>query len=199
MYYIFIKKADLIIERQRRGNGLKDNIVMIGFMGCGKTTVGKRLAKELEYAFLDMDLFIEEEEKMTIRQIFENKGESYFRRLETESLKKILEQTKHTIFSTGGGLPLREENAKLLQKLGFVVYLRVKKETVLERLKDDRTRPLLDCDDPAQKVEELLNYRDPIYEVGAHLVIDVDGKTVSEIIDEVVRNYKMINKQNFEL
>lgn len=177
---------------------MNDNIVLIGFMGCGKTTVGKQLADALEYQFLDTDLYIEEKEQITISRIFEDKGEAYFRTLETKSLEELVEQTTHTIVSSGGGLPLREENAKLLQKLGFVVYLRVKKETILKRLEGDTTRPLLVCDNPAQKIEELLNFRDPIYEVGAHLVVDVDGKTVLEIVEEIVRNYKIINCRTAE-
>lgn len=171
---------------------------MIGFMGCGKTTVGERLAAELEYQFLDTDLYIENKEQMSIREIFKAKGESYFRTLETNGLQELVEQTTHTIVSSGGGLPLRKENAKLLQKLGFVVYLRVKKETVLRRLEGDTTRPLLACENPAQKVEELLNFRDPIYEVGAHLVVDVDDKTVDEIVKEIVRNYKIIKHETME-
>ena len=167
-------------------------------MGCGKTTVGKQLATELEYQFLDTDAYIEEKEQMTISQIFDKKGEAYFRNLETTSLEELAAKTKQTIVSSGGGLPLREENAKLLQKLGFVVYLRVKKETVLKRLEGDTTRPLLACENPAQKVEQLLNFRDPIYEVGAHLVIDVDEKSVSEIVEEIVRNYKIIKGQTTE-
>ena len=171
---------------------MKDNIVMIGFMGCGKTTVGEQLADVLEYQFLDTDLYIEEKEQRSISRIFEEKGESYFRDLETKSLEELVEQTTHTIISSGGGLPLQEKNAKLLKKLGFVVYLRVKKETVLKRLEGDTTRPLLACDNPAQKVEKLLNFRDPVYEAGAHLVIDVDDKIVSEIVEEIVRNYKIV-------
>lgn len=185
-------------SKKERGNKLNDNIVMIGFMGCGKTTVGKQLAAELEYQFLDTDAYIEEKEQMTISQIFDKKGEAYFRNLETASLEELAAKTKQTIVSSGGGLPLREENAKLLQKLGFVVYLRVTKETVLKRLEGDTTRPLLACENPAQKVEELLNFRDPIYEVGAHLVIDADEKSVSEIVEEIVRNYKIIKKQTME-
>ena len=185
-------------KKRERGKKLKNNIVMIGFMGCGKTTVGKQLAAELAYQFLDTDLYIEEKEQMSINDIFSTKGEPYFRTLETKSLKELVEQTTCTIVSSGGGLPLKEENAKLLQKLGFVVYLRVKKETVLKRLEGDTTRPLLACDNPAQKVEELLQFRDPIYEVGAHLVVDVDNKTVDEIVEEIVRNYKIIKHEVVE-
>lgn len=168
---------------------MKNNIVLIGFMGCGKTTVGTELAKEMNYDFLDTDQYIESKERMTINDIFAQNGEEYFRKLETDSLADLVKDTEKTIVSSGGGLPLREENARLLQELGFVVYLRVTKETVLKRLEGDTTRPLLACDNPAKKVEELLDYRDPIYEIGAHLVIDVDNKTVEEIIEEIKRNY----------
>lgn len=171
---------------------MKNNIVLIGFMGCGKTTVGQELAEQLSYAFLDTDLYIEEKEGMAIREIFTEKGEDYFRRLETSSLEELALNTEKAIVSSGGGLPLRPENAKLLQKLGFVIYLKVEKETVLERLQGDTTRPLLQCEDPAKKVEELLAYRNPIYEVGAHLVVSVDEKSVEEIVEEIVRNYQIM-------
>lgn len=168
---------------------MKNNIVLIGFMGCGKTTVGEKLAERLSYSFLDTDLYIEKREGKTISEIFEQDGEKYFRDTETKSIQELVESTEKTIVSSGGGLPLRTENAKLLQKLGFVIYLKVKKETVLSRLEGDTTRPLLQCEDPAKRVEELLNYRDPIYEVGAHMVVQVDGKSVEEIAQEIVRNY----------
>ena len=168
---------------------MKNNIVLIGFMGCGKTTVGEKLAKELTYAFLDTDAYIENREQKSIREIFEQDGENYFRNVETKSLQELIKKKQKTIVSSGGGLPLRPENAKLLQKLGFVIYLKVDKETVLRRLEGDTTRPLLQCDDPAKRIEELLEYRDPIYEVGAHMVIQVDHKTVEEIVQEIIRNY----------
>lgn len=171
---------------------MKNNIVLIGFMGCGKTTVGQVLAEQLTYAFLDTDLYIEEKEGMPITDIFKEKGEDYFRNLETSSLKELVDQAEKSVVSSGGGLPLRPENAKLLQKLGFVIYLKVEKETVLERLQGDTTRPLLQCEDPAKKVEELLEYRNPIYEVGAHLVLSVDEKSVEEIAEEIVRNYQIM-------
>ena len=100
---------------------MKDNIVLIGFMGCGKTTVGKKLAADLSFVFLDTDQYIEEKEAMTINDIFATKGEEYFRGLETSSLEELVQRTEKSIVSSGGGLPLRKENAELLQKLGFVV------------------------------------------------------------------------------
>lgn len=174
---------------------MKNNIVLIGFMGCGKTTVGEALAEKLSYDFLDTDQYIEKRENRTISDIFEQEGENYFRNLETESLQELVEQTSASIVSSGGGLPLRPENAKLLQELGFVIYLKVQKETVLERLQGDQTRPLLQCADPEKKVQELLEYRDPIYEVGAHMVVSVDGKSVDAIVEEIERNYEMMRNR----
>ena len=78
---------------------------------------------------------------------------------------------------------------------GFVIYLKVKKETVVERLKGDDSRPLLQCEEPEKKIEELLEYRNPIYEVGAHLVIEVDDRTVEDIAEEIVRNYNILQKK----
>jgi len=177
---------------------MNNNIVLIGFMGCGKTTVGQELAQRLNYKFLDTDQYIEEKEGTTIRNIFSEKGEVYFRNLETSTLKDLVEETKESVVSSGGGLPLRQENAKLLQKLGFVIYLKVSKDTVVERLKGDTTRPLLQGDNPAKKMEELLCFRDPIYEVGAHMAISVDNKTVEEIADEIIRNYETMQHKNKE-
>ena len=93
---------------------MKDNIVLIGFMGCGKTTVGEKLAADLSFDFIDTDQYIEEKEAMIINDIFAAKGEEYFRGLETSSLEELIACTEKTIVSSGGGLPLRKENAELL-------------------------------------------------------------------------------------
>lgn len=173
---------------------MKNNIVLIGFMGSGKTTVGEALAQELSYGFLDTDQYIEKKEQMTISQIFAEKGETYFRGVETSSLQELVSDLEGTIISSGGGLPLRPENAKLLKQLGFTIYLKASQETIWERLKEDTTRPLLQCENPQKKIQDLLDYRDPIYEVGAHMVVSVDDKSVEEIAGEILRNYEMMVK-----
>ena len=109
------------------------SIVLIGFMGAGKTTVGKELVKK-GFELIDTDAYIEACEKMSIPDIFAQKGEDYFRQAETKALKTLLVQDKQFVISCGGGMPLREENRKLLKKLGMVVYLRIQPETVLARL-----------------------------------------------------------------
>ncbi|MDE6319619.1 MAG: shikimate kinase, partial [Lachnospiraceae bacterium] len=108
------------------------NVRLIGFMGCGKTTVGLKLSYRLRRAIIDTDKEIEREEKRTISEIFAADGEPYFRDRETECLRKLIETTNNQIISVGGGLPVREENRRLLHELGQVFYLRAKGETIYE-------------------------------------------------------------------
>lgn len=171
---------------------MKENIILIGYMGSGKSTVGKKLADNLEYDFFDTDAYIEEQQQITIAKIFEEKGEEYFRNIETKTIEEMEKKVEKSIISTGGGLPLRECNGEILRKLGFVVFLSVKKETVLERLNGDETRPLLQGEHVEQKVADMLEYRNPIYEYTAHMKVEVDGKSVEAIADEISRNFKIM-------
>lgn len=161
------------------------NVILIGFMGSGKTTVGLRLSYRLRRTVIDTDKEIEREEKRTISDIFATDGEAYFRDRETACLRKLIESANNQIISVGGGLPVREENRKLLHELGQVFYLRAKGETIYERVKDDTTRPLLQGDDPLTKIGTLLNERDPYYREAADVVIAVDGKEFEQILDEI--------------
>lgn len=173
---------------------MKNNIVLTGFMGCGKTTIGKELARVLDFQFVDTDEFIEQNTKTSIREIFAVHGEEYFRNLETKTIEKMAMDIEKSVISTGGGLPLRKENADILKRTGFVVYLRIQPKTVEKRLRGDTTRPLLEGGDVLEKIENLLNFRDPIYEYGSHMVLDVDEKTVEEIIEELKRNFEIFAK-----
>lgn len=166
---------------------MKENMILIGFMGAGKTSVGKACAKRYGLPLLDTDELIEQEAGMTISRIFAEKGEVAFRAAETAVLQRLLAETDHAIISVGGGLPLLAANRELLKQLGTVVFLRVRKETVLKRLAGDTTRPLLMGDHVEEKVEELLTYRNPLYEQAAHWIVDVDGKTLRQIVDEIQR------------
>ena len=129
---------------------------------------------------------IEEKAGMTISRIFETQGEEAFRKMETSVLEDLLKRNDQTVISVGGGLPLRDENRELLRKLGTVVYLQVKPETVLERLKGDHTRPMLQDGDAGERVRSLLEYRTPLYQKVADLVVDVDDKTVSGIVEKII-------------
>lgn len=162
------------------------HVVLIGFMGCGKSTIGIRLSYRLRRVVEDTDKRIEKEQAMTISEIFAEKGEVYFRDLETDLLTRMCEDKGFKIIATGGGLPLREENRDLLHKLGKVVYLRVRPKTVYERLKNDTTRPLLQGENPLGKIENLMGQRSSIYESAADIIVDVDDKNIEQILDEIV-------------
>ncbi len=165
---------------------MKTNIVLIGFMGSGKTTVGIRLSYRLRKSIEDTDKLIEKRQKRTIREIFEQDGESYFRELETQLLKEAVEKRKNQIISVGGGTPVSEENRKLLKQLGTVVFFRVKPETVYERIKHDTNRPLLQCENPLEKITELLEQRKAAYEACADIIIDVDELSMPQVVEKVV-------------
>lgn len=161
------------------------NVILIGFMGCGKTTVGLRLSYRLRRPVIDTDKEIEREEKCAVSDIFAKEGEAYFREKETECLKKMTESVKDKIISAGGGLPMREENRELLRRLGQVVYLRAKPDTIYDRLKYDTTRPLLQGENPREKISRLMAERASCYEQAADVIIDVDEKGFDRIVTEI--------------
>lgn len=161
------------------------NIILIGFMGSGKTSIGKKLSEISNYQFFDTDHIIETREKDIISNIFQSKGEEYFRQLETDLLRNLKSSLNCSILSTGGGLPLREENAKLLKELGFVVYLKASQETILERLKGDTTRPLLQGEDYETRISLLHKKREPFYENAATSTITTDHRSLDEITMQI--------------
>ena len=164
---------------------MKNNIILIGYMGAGKSTVGKALAKCLGYHFLDTDLWIEKKEGEKISLIFEKKGEEYFRNKETECLIDLLSEEKGKVISVGGGLPLRSKNRELLKKLGRVVYLKATPEVIFERVKNDQSRPLLQTDNPKERIITMMKEREEFYQEAACLTILVDNKSVEQIISEI--------------
>lgn len=166
------------------------NIVLTGFMGTGKTEVGRLLARRLGYKFIDADSIIEEEQKMPITEIFKRFGEPYFRDIESEVIKRLSEMEK-VIISTGGGVVLREENMNNLRKKGIIICLMASPETIYERTKDDTSRPLLQVKDPLQRIRELLNFRRPYYEK-ADIMIDTDGKTPEEVAEDIIKRIHTI-------
>lgn len=163
-----------------------NNVILIGYMGCGKSTIGKKLSFRLKMPYVDTDKLIENEQKTTISQIFESRGEQAFRDMETRCVKNLFENKQDYVIAVGGGLPLREENRKLLADLGKVIYLRAKPETIYERLKGDKTRPLLQGEDPEGKIQRMIRERGPVYEQAAEAVVDVDGKSCEEILKQIL-------------
>lgn len=162
------------------------HVILIGFMGCGKSTVGIRLSYRLRRVVEDTDKRIEREQKKTVSEIFAENGEAYFRDLETDLLSRMGDEKGFKIISTGGGLPIREENRALLHGLGRVIYLRAKPETIYNRLKHDTTRPLLQGDDPLAKIQSLMGQRSSLYENAADVIVDVDDKSIDQILEEIV-------------
>ena len=172
------------------------NIILIGFMGCGKSTFGKWLSDKQQMDFVDTDELIERLEGMTVNDIFKEKGEKYFRELETLTIKKLLGEVdseiainKSTVISVGGGLPVKEENRELLKKLGKVVFLDTSIDVLLKRLKGDNKRPLLKGSDLRGRIEGLMAERYDIYEDAADIILNTDNKTLYQIYEELLDEY----------
>lgn len=163
----------------------KNSIVLIGFMGCGKSTVGQKLAGALSYEFSDTDAMIEAAYGKTISQMFAEDGEEYFRDAETELLRKLSAEAEGLVLATGGGMPMREENAALLRKVGTVIFLEAKIETILERLKNDTGRPLADGEDREKRLRPLYEKRLPVYREAADYILDTEGKSFYAMIEEI--------------
>lgn len=158
------------------------NIVLVGFMGCGKTTIGRILSKKLGYTLVDTDQAIEKHAGKNIPKIFSDSGEDHFRAMETDLLRHLVtENTNHHIISTGGGMVCRPENIPLLRQLGFVVWLWCNPEETLERTSRNSNRPLLQCDDPMQAIRHLMNQRHPLYQQASHLKIDTSALDFNEV------------------
>lgn len=157
----------------------KSNIILIGFSGCGKTTVGKKLSELMNLGFSDTDLCIEQEAKMPITEIFEKFGEEHFRRLEAEVIKKTT-SLGGVVIATGGGCIKSDDNMAVFAETGVIVYLKCKAEKIYENVKDDDSRPLLKADDKLKKISELLNIRIPLYEKYAEITVDITDCAIDE-------------------
>jgi shikimate kinase len=161
------------------------NIILIGFMGAGKSAVGHKLANELKMDYLDCDELIEKTEKTSINEIFEKKGEKYFRDLETEVIKTLADFDNFVI-ATGGGMVLREENVKLLKQIGPLILLWADSGVVYQRIKEQTHRPLLKVADPRAEIKKILDYRAPIYNKVADLKVDTSKLNVEESVREIM-------------
>ena len=162
-----------------------DNIVLVGYMGSGKTSVGKELAKSRGMKFIDLDAYIVEREGRSINDIFTYESEEYFRNVESEVIKEM-STISNTVISTGGGAVLRKENRDNLSKIGHVVYLKADPETILNRVKNDHSRPLLMTESEEElrkRINTMLDSRNPYYEIFADQVIYTDRLTPFEIAE----------------
>lgn len=164
--------------------GAKSNIVLFGFMGTGKTRVGRAVAEQLGMTYVDLDDLIEAREGTAISTIFADKGEPYFRQVESQIAAEAAQLEGHVI-ATGGGIVLNEANVRTLERAGVGICLDATPEAIYERVKNETHRPLLSVDDPMARIRALLEYRRPFYAKVAH-TIDTTGKPVEAVVDEVV-------------
>ena len=163
------------------------NIVLIGFMGSGKTEIGKRLADKLGYTFIDTDSIIENEMGKSIAEIFHEYGEEDFRGLETGVVKE-LSGIRGCVISTGGGIVINRENILRLKKDGVIIWLKASPETIYGRVKSEQHRPLLRVEDPLQEINKLLGLREPLY-AEADITIETDGLDIEKIVGKIVDAY----------
>ena len=165
------------------------NVTLCGFMGSGKTTVGKALAKRLGFSFADTDAEIESRAGLTVAEIFEKMGEPAFRRMESEVIKDMA-HLDGVVISVGGGTVLNEENVRTLKACGKVVLLDVDAATVISRLSCDVSRPLLAGPDKEQRAEALLSERRPLYEAAADIVVDGRG-SAAKVAEKIAEQLKI--------
>lgn len=173
------------MKKERKEKETGSNIFLIGFMGAGKSTVSACLHTLYGMDTLEMDQVIEEQEGMRIPDIFEKRGEDYFRNAET-ALLAGMHSRRNTVISCGGGVPMREENVIEMKKSGRVVLLTAKPGTILERVRDSHDRPLLEGGKTADFIADLMEKRREKYEAAADIIIETDGRTAPEICREIL-------------
>lgn len=176
-------------KRIQSRNLFNYNIFLIGFMGAGKSTISDYLKNALAMDVVEMDQCIVERQEMSISDIFETYGEEYFRELETNLLIEM-QSRSNVVVSCGGGVPMRERNVAEMKKNGRVVLLTAKPETILERVKDNHDRPLLENNKNVSFIADLLEKRRAKYEAAADIVIQTDGKSELEICEELIHRLR---------
>ncbi len=176
-------------KRIQSRNLFNYNIFLIGFMGAGKSTISDYLKNVLAMDVVEMDQCIVERQGMSISDIFETYGEEYFRELETNLLIEM-QSRSNVVVSCGGGVPMRERNVVEMKKNGRVVLLTAKPETILERVKDNHDRPLLENNKNVSFIADLLEKRRAKYEAAADIVVETDGKSELEICEEMIHRLR---------
>ena len=170
------------------------NIVLIGFMGAGKSTISEFLKNSFAMEVIEMDQIIAEREGMTISDIFEVYGEQYFRNLETNLLIEMQSKT-NVVISCGGGTPMRECNVVEMKKNGRVVLLTAKPETILDRVKDSHDRPLIENNKTVPFIADLMEKRREKYETAADIIIETDGKDELQICEELILRLRQMDNK----
>lgn len=164
---------------------MKNNIILIGMMGAGKSTISSVLSTHYNYKVIDVDFEIEREEELIIKDIFANYGEKHFRELELNYINRL--NCENSVISTGGGVVLQSKNVKRLHGLGIIIYLNGTVDTLVSRLKDNvSNRPLLETKKLFEKINDIFTIRKDLYINSADINIIIDNKTVVEITDEII-------------
>jgi shikimate kinase len=162
-------------------------------MGAGKTTIGRQLARTLKLPFYDSDKAIEESTGVDIPTIFEFEGEEGFRDREHKMLQQLTKMDG-IVLATGGGAVLREENRQLLKENGFIVYLQCSVDRILERTRRDTQRPLLNTDNPRERIETLFAQREPLYLSCADYKIDTGVLQSKVVVNHILEEYKSVHR-----
>jgi len=165
------------------------NVFLIGFMGCGKSTIAGLLSKRLGVAQVEMDEMIVQEQGMPITEIFEKYGEEHFRDIETDLVRRLQAQDG-VVVSCGGGAVLREENRRMMKESGVIVWLTAEPATILERVKHSTNRPVLNGHMNVEYITELMERRRECYEAAADYCVATDGKSREEICEEILELVK---------
>lgn len=173
---------------------LKEHLFLIGFMGCGKSTNARYIAKQAGTAYLEMDQEIVKQQGMAITEIFEKRGETYFRDLETELIRSLTERAP-AVISCGGGAVLRDENVELMKSCGKIVLLTASPESIFDRVKDSKDRPILNGNMNLEFINELMEKRRPKYEAAADFSISTDMKNVREICEEIADRLERMKRR----
>ena len=173
-----------------------NHIVIIGFMGSGKTRVGKRLSKDFDIPFIDIDRVVTRKMNLSAKEIFDRFGEPFYRALETTAVKALIEDPEQKIISLGSGLPMHEQNEKYIKKLGTVVYLKGSYATLKKRLENSSNNPLIEGDDKEDKIKKLLKQRDPVYTKFADIEMITGDKPFEELIAQLEEKLKTYVKNS---
>ena len=167
------------------------NIFLVGMMGAGKTTVGRQLAQRLGKSFVDTDQDIEQRTGVAVKVIFEIEGEAGFRKRESEALDRLTAMTD-LVLATGGGAVLDAGNRQWLSERGFVIYLHAQPRDLWMRTRNDKTRPLLQTEDPRARIQALYDFRDPLYRQVADLVVDTGRQGVGVLLNNLIQNLEAV-------
>ena len=178
---------------QESAKAKRPNIYLIGFMGVGKSAVGRALARSMRMSFIDSDWAIEQQAGKTIARIFEDEGEAAFRAMERTFIESG-HPDEGTVVACGGGLPIQPGMSDLLKEKGVVICLFARPETVLSRTVGNPKRPLLNVEDPEARIRSLMEERDPVY-MAAGVGISTEGRTIPDVVKNIGRVYRRETRQ----